>query len=241
MSPLLYPAELRARSLESGRAYRPAQGEPQHDRDRERQDPPPRDARRGESGGRADRKCHQCRDQPVVADHELPPETPEAAQPGHARTSAVRSRVRRSRRSRRTSANEKSRTKPSTPRSAASEPGQSPPAPSTDQKIPNVVSITPTANFIAFSGTRASGARTATPTPATSTSAQAAPAAASGIEPCALPNVRTMNTTSSPSSSTPLKASVNPYQSTPARSRCAAPWASASSRAKIASSSCSAL
>ena len=44
---------------------------------------------------------------------------------------------------------------------ATSSPGQSQPAPSAAQKIPNVVSITPTANLSVFSGTRASGARTA--------------------------------------------------------------------------------
>src|SRR5262249_22136791 len=156
---------------------------------------------------------HEHRDEPVVADHEVPPEAPEPAQPAHACTSAVRSSVRRSRRNSRTRTNDERPTKASTPRIAASEPGQSAPAPSTDQKTPNVVSIRPTANFIAFSGTRARGARTAMPTPATRISAAAAPAAASGIEPFALPKVRTMNTTSSPSSSTPLKASVNPYQS----------------------------
>src|SRR5439155_15103051 len=159
----------------SGRAYRSAQREPQHERDRERQQPPRSDVRGRENGGRADRDRHERRDEPVVADHEVPPEATETAQPGHAPTSAARSCVRRSRRSTRTRTKEKSATKPSTPRSAASEPGQSAPAPSADQKIPNVVSIRPTANFIAFSGTRASGARTATPTPATSTSAAAAP------------------------------------------------------------------
>ena len=51
-------------------------------------------------------------------------------------------------------------TKASTPRIAASEPGQSAPAPSAAQKVPKVVSITPTANFTVFSGTAASGART---------------------------------------------------------------------------------
>src|SRR5579871_692514 len=50
-----------------------------------------------------------------------------------------------------------------------------------------------------------------------------------------------MNTTSSPSSSTPLNDRTKPYQSSPARSTRSAPSASASSRAKIASSSCSAL
>ena len=53
---------------------------------------------------------------------------------------------------------------------------------------------------------------------ATSTSAMPAPSAASGMLPCVLPKVRTMNATSRPSSSTPLNASVKPYQSRPARS-----------------------
>jgi hypothetical protein len=35
--------------------------------------------------------------------------------------------------------------------------GQCTPAPSAPQNVPNEVSMTPTANFIAFSGTRASG------------------------------------------------------------------------------------
>ena len=59
---------------------------------------------------------------------------------------------------------------------AASPPGQEAPAPSAAQKIPNEHSITPTMSFIVFSGTRASGARTAKP-PATTT-ATATPAAA---------------------------------------------------------------
>ena len=62
--------------------------------------------------------------------------------------------------------------------SAASPPGQSAPAPSAPQKIPKEVSITPTLNFIAFSGTRASGARIATPIAATTSTAATAAAAA---------------------------------------------------------------
>ena len=109
---------------------------------------------------------------------------------------------------RRTNANDARQTNASTPGSDASSPGQCAPAPSADQKIPNVVSITPTANFIAFSGTRASGARTATPIAGDEHDAPPRrPTAASGIDPCALPKVRTMNATSSPSRSTPLKAS----------------------------------
>src|SRR5262249_60046405 len=151
------------------------------------------------------------RDPPVVADHEVVGEPQDLHDAAPSSTSLRR-------RSTATSANELTITNASTTGSAASPPGQLAPTPSVVQKMPNVVSMTPTANFIAFSGTRASGARTATPTPATRTSAAAAPAAASGIEPCALPNGRTMNTTSSPSSSTPLKAVVKPDQSTPATS-----------------------
>src|SRR5262249_30463579 len=50
---------------------------------------------------------------------------------------------------------------------AASWPGHDTPAPSAPQNTPNEVSMTPTANFMVFSGTRDSGARTAIPTAAT--------------------------------------------------------------------------
>src|SRR5206468_563773 len=122
---------------------------------------------------------------PVVTDDEVPPE---AREPHAVATRGARKA--------RTRTNEARQTNTSTPGSDASPPGQCAPAPSADQKMPNVVSITPTANFIAFSGTRASGACTNTPTTATRTTAAAAPAAASGIDPCALPNVSTMNATS---------------------------------------------
>ncbi len=94
--------------------------------------------------------------------------------------------------------------------SAASEPGQWAPAPSAPQNVPNAVSMIPTTNFMVFSGTRASGALTATPTAATTATAQAAATAASPMSCWLLPKVSTMNTTSSPSSSTPLNDSVNP-------------------------------
>src|SRR5580704_4147387 len=97
--------------------------------------------------------------------------------------------------------------------SAASPPGQATPAPSAPQKVPNDVSMMPTANFMAFSGTRASGARTAIPIPATVTTAAAAARAARPRFPWLSPNVIAMNTTSRPSSSTPLNESVNAYQS----------------------------
>ena len=80
---------------------------------------------------------------------EVPPEPPEGHEEAHAATTCPR----------RTEVPDESRfdqatTKRSTPTSAASPPGQCAPAPSADQKIPNVVSMTPTANFIVFSGTR---------------------------------------------------------------------------------------
>ena len=52
---------------------------------------------------------------------------------------------------------------------AASSPGHSRPTPSPAQNVPNVVSSSPTAYFIVFSGTRPSGARTRRPTIATTT------------------------------------------------------------------------
>ena len=87
------------------------------------------------------------------------------------------------------------------------------PAPSAPQNAPKAVSITPTTNFMVFSGTRASGARTATPASATSTTAAPAAIAASGMSCWLLPNVSAMNATSSPSSSTPLNERVKAYQS----------------------------
>ena len=92
------------------------------------------------------------------------------------------------------------------------------------QKIPKLVSSTPTTNLIVFSGTRLSGARIRTPTVATITNAASAAPAASGTSCWLLPNVTTMNATSSPPSRTPLNATVNAYQSRPARglTRCRA-------------------
>src|SRR5260370_13137886 len=52
------------------------------------------------------------------------------------------------------------------------------PMPSPPQKVPKVVSITPTMNLSVFSGMRASGARTSAPRPTTSTQAAAAPSVA---------------------------------------------------------------
>ena len=96
---------------------------------------------------------------------------------------------------------------------AASLPGQATPAPSAPQKVPKLVSMTPTANFIQFSGTLVSGALTAMPMIVTTTMAAAAPITAAPMFFWLSPKVITMKTTSSPSSSTPLNARVKEYQS----------------------------
>ena len=85
--------------------------------------------------------------------------------------------------------------------------------PSAPQNVPNEVSMMPTANFIAFSGTRASGARTAIPVTVTTMTAAAAPITAAPTLRWLAPNVITMKTTSRPSSRTPLNDSVKAYQS----------------------------
>src|SRR6202000_2139066 len=104
------------------------------------------------------------------------------------------------------------------PSGAASAAGQCAPAPSDPQNSPKLVSSTPTTNFSVFSGTRANGARTATPATATTTTAATAATAASGTSCWLAPNVSALNTTSSPSSRTPLNDTVNAYQSrTPPR------------------------
>ena len=91
--------------------------------------------------------------------------------------------------------------------SARSPPGQSAPAPSAAQNIPNEQSITPTANFIVFSGTRASGARSASPRARHGEDRDRRGRRGEADMRCWLaPKVSTMKATSRPSSSTPLKA-----------------------------------
>jgi hypothetical protein len=90
----------------------------------------------------------------------------------------------------------------------------------------------PTTNFMAFSGTRANGARTAIPAMVTTSTAASAATAASGMLCWLAPNVSAMKTTSRPSSTTPLNDSVNEYQSaTIPRRPTGAAWAAASSAA----------
>ena len=98
---------------------------------------------------------------------------------------------------------------------------------SAPQKQPNVVSNSPTANLIVFSGTRARGrARQHLRRRRRRVPPRRRPRRARW--PCALPNEMTMKTTSSPSSRTPLNETVNAYQSSPAL--CSSPAAAACSR-----------
>src|SRR6185437_9352301 len=118
------------------------------------------------------------RDRPVVADDEVVPEEAKVLDELHqASLFATTSRARCCR-SEATKPNDTMSTKARTPMIAASPPGQLAPTPSALQKVPKVVSITPTANFIVFSGTRLSGAWMSTPTAPTMMIAAAAPIAA---------------------------------------------------------------
>src|SRR3954452_16432742 len=140
----------------------PQQRRPQHRRDGERQEPPRVHVDGDEARVGTDRDADSQRDPPVVAHDEVEPEARESLQVPHAYTG------RRRRRSSETNASEASTTKTRRTGRAASSPGQWPPTPSCDQKIPNVVRSAPTENLSVFSGTRDSGARAAAPTAPTS-------------------------------------------------------------------------
>src|SRR5207244_993213 len=182
----------------------------------DREQPPGVDALACEAGGQAQRHREPRSDAPVVADDEVPPKEGERADVLHAAASTGASASLR--RSARTSRNENAPRNAITPSSESSSPGQVAPAPSAPQKQPKLVSSRPTTYLIVFSGTRSSGPRARTPAPTTTTTAAAAPAAARLTRCWALPNEITMKTTSRPSSRTPLKATVNEYQSRPALS-----------------------
>src|SRR5256885_3758716 len=208
-------AGIRGRALgpaDGGTAQRPAE----RGDDADRHQPPgvhPRDVDEQRGGGQGQRKGYG--PAPVVTDDEVVPKRAERAQPAaHRATSLAPAGA--SARVRRSSAvypSATSTTRGTITSSAASFPGQDAPAPSAPQKMPNEVSMTPTANFRVFSGTRASGACTTTPTTATTTTATAALSAARPTLFWLAPKVMAMNTTSSPSSRTPLKDRVNAYQS----------------------------
>src|SRR5882762_3842425 len=99
------------------------------------------------------------------------------------------------------------------PRIARSAPGQGTPRPSPVQNTPNEDSMMPTVNLSVFSGTRASGRRTAKPTAATSAQAASAPTLAGTRRPRPAPTAMTTNTTSSPSRSIALQAARPASQS----------------------------
>src|SRR4051794_12098045 len=111
--------------------------------------------------------------------------------------------------------------KPATSANAdQSAPGQVTPRPSPAQKVPKPHSSTPTANFSAFSGTRASGRCSARPSSTTSRRAAKAPRLAGSSRPWpAAPTATTMNTTSMPSSVTILNAVATPIPSQPPAAR----------------------
>src|SRR5690348_3873500 len=152
-------------------------GRDEQDGNRGREQPPRVRVVRGEQLRQREGDGDARGDTPVVPDDEVPPEASEAADVVHAAPSDGRSACSRRQRSTRASVSESTATNAITPSTAASEPGQSTPAPSAPQKVPKPVSSTPTVNFRAFSGTRASGPRTAIPTATTSTTAAAAAAA----------------------------------------------------------------
>src|SRR5579859_697991 len=114
-----------------------------------------------------------------------------------------------------------------------SSPGQARPSPSPVQNSPNDRIMVPTANLRVFSGTRASGRRSARPSASTTRNAATAPSVAGTKRPPAAPTAMTMKTTSRPSSSTALNAVISAAKS-------AAPCMAAVSLAKASVSSCSA-
>ena len=156
-----------SRSAAAGSSQRVGE---QHD-DRERQDPPGRDRARGDQRGQADRDDDAEGDAPVVADDEVPrpgrpgPQAAHAPPPAVPRPRARRPAGRHGASARRTPSETRSSRHDHEQRGVGARPAA--PAPSAPQNVPNEVSITPTANFSVFSGTRASGARTATPAAAT--------------------------------------------------------------------------
>src|ERR1019366_77834 len=163
-------------------------------------------------------ECHDNagRYAPIITNDEVVPERTELSQPHDHElntNSAVGCVNPRLRRNAATNATANTATAPTTTGSAASEPGQCAPAPSAPQNVPNAVSMTPTTNFIEFSGTLARGARTAIPASATTMTAAPAASEANGRLWSLAPNVSAMNTTSRPSRTTPLNANVKAYQS----------------------------
>src|SRR4249919_4321987 len=163
-----------ARGLRSRRPGRPPQRPGERERDDDRQEPPGVDAKAGQDSGEHEPEADRRRDDPIVADDEVPPETAKRAHVAHAPAPAVAAE-RRWRRRERTRPKESAPTNAITARRDSSSPGQSTPAPSAAQKMPKLVSRRPTANLIVFSGTRSRGPRASSPAATTITTAAAAP------------------------------------------------------------------
>ena len=112
------------------------------------------------------------------------------------------------------------------------------PSPSPVQNTPKADNMTPTPNLRVFSGTRDSGRWTTAPAASTSAQAASAPRLAGINSPRPTPTAMTMKTTSTPSSSTALRAVMPAAQPRLLRCRFACSARSAASEAKMASSSC---
>src|SRR3954463_5801900 len=157
-----------------------------------------------------DREPHGRRDaerqRPCLPQHEL------AQRPQHHAT--ARDARRGAADSARTMACETTSHTASTTSSPASPSGQAPPSPSAQKNVPKVVSTSPTTYLSSLSGIRRSGRCSSTPRPITSTTAAAAPASAGARPPGRAARTVTIRITSTPSSSTPLKATANHGQST---------------------------
>ena len=200
-------AELPLRSYAdslSGRTSRPQHGHRERAEHRDRKQPPRRDAERLTTAVAPIPTQTSDEHQRVVADDEVDQERAERPSASHAgdRRPGGRRTTRHERQRRREVERDERGDRRVARRPVA-------PAPSAAQNVPNDVSITPTAYFSVFSGTRLSGARASTPATTTTTIATTAAITASGTLSWLLPNVTTMNATSSPSSSTPLKLTVN--------------------------------
>src|SRR4029453_10140267 len=122
----------------------------EQERHRGSQEPPDVHALGREQLRQPERESDSGGDVPGVPDDEIPPEATECPNVLHASPAEGRS-ASRHRRSRRVSTSAVRATKPITPSTAASEPGQSTPAPSPPQKMPKPVSRTPTTNLSEFS------------------------------------------------------------------------------------------
>ena len=100
--------------------------------------------------------------------------------------------------------------RPASMSSAASPSGQRTSSPSAVKKVPKLVSISPTTYLSSLSGTRRSGRCSAAPRPTVASAATPAPSSAGSRPPGRAARAVTIRMTSTPSSSTPLKAIVAP-------------------------------